>query len=54
MIVLGFINEAILSITIFERNLWWYIAKANHLRFMTLEPGTSLRIPTTTQYAIGK
>jgi len=35
-------------------NLWWYIAKANHLRFMTLEPGTSLRIPTTTQYAIGK
>jgi len=26
MVVLGFINEAILSITIFERNLWWYIA----------------------------
>jgi len=26
MIILGFINEAILSITIFDRNLWWYIA----------------------------
>jgi len=26
LIILGFFNEAILSITIFERNLWWYIA----------------------------
>ena len=26
MVILGFINEAILSITIFDRNLWWYIA----------------------------
>jgi len=33
--------------------LWWYIAKANNLAFMTLPVGTSLRIPATTQYAIG-
>ena len=33
--------------------LWWYIAKANGLKFMTLEPGISLRIPATTQYATG-
>ena len=31
--------------------LWWYIAKANHLSFMTLEPGMRLRIPATTKYA---
>ena len=34
-------------------NLWWYIAKANNLTFMTLPTGISLRIPGTTQYAIG-
>ena len=34
-------------------NLWWYIAKANNLTFMTIPPGTRLRIPATTQYAIG-
>ena len=34
-------------------SLWWYIAKANGLKFMTLEPGLSLRIPATTQYATG-
>ena len=33
--------------------LWWYIAKANNLTFMALPTGTSLRIPATTQYAIG-
>ena len=33
--------------------LWWYIAKANGLKFMTLEPGISLRIPATTEYATG-
>ena len=33
--------------------LWWYIAKANGLTFMTIPVGTSLRIPSTTQYAIG-
>ena len=35
-------------------NLWWYIAKANGLTFMNIPVGTSLRIPATTQYAIGK
>ena len=34
--------------------LWWYIAKANNLTFATLPVGTSLRIPATTKYAIGK
>ena len=33
--------------------LWWYIAKANGLNFMTVPVGTSLRIPATKQYAIG-
>ena len=26
IVILGFLNEAILSITIFNRNMWWYIA----------------------------
>ena len=34
--------------------LWWYIAKANGLTFMTLPPGTRLRIPATTQFASGR
>ena len=34
-------------------HLWWYLAKANNLTFMTLPTGTSLRIPGTTQYALG-
>ena len=36
-----------------DQSLWWYIAKANNLTFMTLPTGTSLRIPGTTNYAIG-
>ena len=36
-----------------DQSLWWYIAKANNLKFMTIPVGTSLRIPATTQYAIG-
>ena len=36
-----------------DQSLWWYIAKANNLTFMTIPIGTSLRIPATTQYAIG-
>ena len=35
-------------------NLWWYIAKANNLKFMTIPTGTSLRIPATTEYATGR
>ena len=34
-------------------NLWWYIAKANNLTLMTLQAGISLRIPATTEYAVG-
>ena len=34
-------------------SLWWYIAKANNLTFMTIPVGTRLRIPSTIQYAIG-
>ena len=34
-------------------HLWWYIAKANGLTFMNLGAGISLRIPATTEYAIG-
>jgi len=33
--------------------LWWYIAKANNLTFITIPVGTSLRIPKSTQYAVG-
>jgi nucleoid-associated protein YgaU len=33
--------------------LWWYIAKANGLNFITIEPGTRLRIPASTNFAIG-
>mgnify|MGYP003129465050 CR=1 FL=1 len=34
-------------------NLWWYIAKANNLNFITIPTGTSLRIPANKNYAIG-
>lgn len=29
-----------------DAGMWWYIAKANNLHFMTIEIGTTLRIPT--------
>ena len=31
--------------------LWWYIARANNLKTMNLEPGTSIRIPVSTEFA---
>ena len=31
-----------------KSNLWWYIAAANNINTMNLEPGTSLRIPPLT------
>ncbi len=37
-----------------DPRLWWYIAKANSLTFITVPTGTSIRIPGNTQYAIGK
>ena len=34
-------------------SLWWYIAKANGLTFMTIPAGTKLRIPASTEFAVG-
>ena len=36
-----------------DTTLWWYIAKANKLSFITLENNTSIRIPGDKKYAIG-
>ena len=36
-----------------DPNLWWYIAQANNLKTMNLEPGLSIRIPVSTEYAKG-
>tara|TARA_Y100000996_G_C22368073_1_gene579852 strand:- start:413 stop:709 length:297 start_codon:yes stop_codon:yes gene_type:complete len=32
-------------------NMWWYIAQANNLFSMNLEPNTSIRIPVDLAYA---
>ena len=37
-----------------DTSLWLYIAKAKGLYFMTVPTGTSLRIPGTIKYAIGR
>ena len=37
-----------------DTSLWWYIAKANGLKVMNIPEGTSLRIPATTDYAMGR
>ena len=36
-----------------NQGLWWYIARANNLTFMTLETGVSIRIPGSKKYAVG-
>ena len=36
-----------------DSSLWWYIAQANHLNSMNIEPGTSLRIPASVEAANG-
>ena len=36
-----------------DSKLWWYIAKANNLTFLTIPNGTSLRIPATIEDAKG-
>ena len=36
-----------------DPSLWWYIAKANHLNSINVEAGTSLRIPISTELAVG-
>jgi nucleoid-associated protein YgaU len=35
-------------------SFWWYIAKANGLNDLRVEAGKSLRIPATTEFAIGQ
>ena len=37
-----------------DSTLWWYIAKANGLKVMNIPEGTSLRIPGSTNYAMGR
>tara|TARA_Y100000593_G_C4296088_1_gene330739 strand:+ start:614 stop:886 length:273 start_codon:yes stop_codon:yes gene_type:complete len=34
-----------------DSSLWWYIAKANGLKFMNLKPGVQLRIPQDANFA---
>ena len=36
-----------------DSSLWWYIAKANHMKFNNIEPGIKLRIPLTIDFAKG-
>ena len=36
-----------------DQSLWWYIAQANNLNKMNVEPGLSLRVPSSTKYAVG-
>mgnify|MGYP003119431080 FL=1 len=36
-----------------DSTLWWYIANANNLNKINLEPGTSLRIPANLEAAKG-
>ena len=36
-----------------DHRLWWYIAQANNLNRMNVEPGLSLRVPSSTKYALG-
>ena len=35
-------------------NLWWFIAKANNMKFMNIEPGNIIRIPASYQSANGE
>tara|TARA_Y100000310_G_scaffold335820_1_gene418802 strand:+ start:717 stop:1004 length:288 start_codon:yes stop_codon:yes gene_type:complete len=37
-----------------DSKLWWYIATANKINTINIPPGTSLRIPSSTQFAKGK
>ena len=34
-----------------DTSLWWFIARANNLKTINLEPGTSIRIPVSTEFA---
>ena len=37
-----------------DSSLWWFIAKANNLKFNTVEIGTTLRIPSSIELAKGE
>ena len=32
-----------------DSNLWWYIAKANNMKFNNIPAGLTIRIPSTTE-----
>ena len=34
-----------------DSTLWWYIAKANNMKFNNIPEGTTIRIPATLEYA---
>ena len=36
-----------------DPSLWWFIARVNNLKTMNLEPGLSIRIPVSIEYARG-
>ncbi len=36
-----------------DPHLWWYIAKANNMKFNNIPAGTTLRIPHSLQFAKG-
>ena len=36
-----------------DANLWWFIARVNHLKTMNIPAGTKLRIPISTDNANG-
>lgn len=37
-----------------DSKLWWYIGRANNINTMNLSEGQRLRIPISTEYAVGK
>ena len=37
-----------------DANLWWFIARVNHINTMNLEPGMNLRIPVSARNIINK
>ena len=37
-----------------DSSLWWFIAKANNMKFNTVEIGTTLRIPSSVELAKGE
>tara|TARA_Y100000593_G_C4257626_1_gene310460 strand:+ start:107 stop:397 length:291 start_codon:yes stop_codon:yes gene_type:complete len=37
-----------------DANLWWFIARTNHLKTMNVDEGVSLRIPISTDDAVIK